>query len=82
MHRCVYAIPTVSFMHNDRITELEKNVEESQTALMTSKDAMAKHGRDGEKLHVSSIDLKGTVAKLEKDLEESRAALRAQLHVK
>ncbi|KAH6838068.1 DNA-directed DNA polymerase [Perilla frutescens var. hirtella] len=80
MQRCVYAIPTVSFIHSDRITELEKNVEDSRTSLMASKDTITKHGRDGEKPQISSIDIKGTIAKLEKDLEESQRALRAQLH--
>ncbi|KAH6837661.1 DNA-directed DNA polymerase [Perilla frutescens var. hirtella] len=33
-----------------------------------------------EKQKKSSIDIKGTIAKLEKDLEESQRALRAQFH--
>lgn len=81
MQRCVYAIPTVSFMHNDTITELEKSVEESRMSLMASKDTIAKHGRDGEKSQMSSIELKGTIAKLEKDVEGSQKALRTRLHV-
>ncbi|XP_057770285.1 DNA polymerase alpha catalytic subunit [Salvia miltiorrhiza] len=80
MQRCVYAVPNVSFIHNDLITELEKRVEESRTSIIACKDSMTKHERDGEKPQISSIDLKGTTAKLEKDLEESQAALRAQLH--
>ncbi|KAL0350690.1 UNVERIFIED_CONTAM: DNA polymerase alpha catalytic subunit [Sesamum radiatum] len=80
MQRCVYAIPTVSFMHNDTITELEKNVEESRLSLMASKDMIAKQGRDGEKSRMSSTDLKDTIAKLEKNVEESQKALRIRLH--
>lgn len=81
MQRCVYAFPTVSFIQDDSVTELEKNVEASRASLMAAKDTMKKNGRDGEKPRISSTDLKGTIAKLEKDLEESQAALRAQLHV-
>lgn len=81
MQRCVYAFPTVSFIQDDSITELEKNVEASRTSLMAAKDTVKKNGRDGGKPRISSIDLKGTIAKLEKDLEESQAALRAKLHV-
>ncbi|KAK4416185.1 DNA polymerase alpha catalytic subunit [Sesamum alatum] len=80
MQRCVYAIPTVSFMHNDTISKLEKNVEESRLSLMASKDMIAKQGRDGEKSRMSSTDLKETIAKLEKDVEESQKALRTRLH--
>ncbi|KAK4393287.1 DNA polymerase alpha catalytic subunit [Sesamum angolense] len=80
MQRCVYAIPMVSFMHNDTITELEKNVEESRLSLMASKDMIAKQGRDGEKSRMSSTDLKDTIAKLEKNVEESQKALRIRLH--
>ncbi|KAL0450358.1 UNVERIFIED_CONTAM: DNA polymerase alpha catalytic subunit [Sesamum latifolium] len=80
MQRCLYAIPTVSFMHNDTITELEKNVEESRLSLMASKDMIAKQGRDGEKSRMSSTDLKETIAKLEKNVEESQKALRIRLH--
>ncbi|KAL8477076.1 hypothetical protein ACS0TY_029401 [Phlomoides rotata] len=79
MQRCVYAIPT-DFLHNDTITELENNVEESRISLMASKDAIAKQGRDGEKSQMASIHLKGTVSKLEKDVEESQTALRTRLH--
>ncbi|KAL0377699.1 UNVERIFIED_CONTAM: DNA polymerase alpha catalytic subunit [Sesamum radiatum] len=80
MQRCVYAIPTVSFMHNDTITELEKNVEESRLSLMAFKDMIAKQGRDGEKSRMLSTDLKETIAKLEKNVEESQKALRIRLH--
>ncbi|KAK6116225.1 hypothetical protein DH2020_050021 [Rehmannia glutinosa] len=80
MQRCVYAIPTVSFMHNETITELEKNVEKSRISLMASKDLIAKQGRDCEKSRMSSTDLKDTIDKLEKDVEESQTALRSRLH--
>ncbi|KAG8384365.1 hypothetical protein BUALT_Bualt04G0110500 [Buddleja alternifolia] len=80
MQRCVYAIPTVSFMHNDTITELEKKVEESRASLVASKDTLAKQGKDGEKFRMSSSDLKDTIAKLEKDVEESQIALSTRLH--
>ncbi|CAA0840971.1 DNA polymerase alpha catalytic subunit [Striga hermonthica] len=40
MQRCVYAIPTVSFLHNDTIQELEKKIEESRMALMAAKDQL------------------------------------------
>ncbi|KAL1561351.1 DNA-directed DNA polymerase [Salvia divinorum] len=69
VQRCVYAVPTVSFTHNDSVFELEDRVVESRKSLMASKKRMSKHERDCEEL-----------AMLEKDLEESQAALRAQLH--
>ncbi|KAK4488380.1 hypothetical protein RD792_004141 [Penstemon davidsonii] len=78
--RCVYAIPTISFLHNDTITELEKNVEESRRSLVTFKDTVAKQGRDSEKSRMSPTDLKDTVAKLEKNVEETQTALRTRLH--
>lgn len=81
MQRCVYAIPTIPFLHNDTITELEKNVEESRNALVASKDTIAKQGRDGEKFQMPSIHLKDTISKLEKEVEESETALRTRLHV-
>ncbi|PIM98417.1 DNA polymerase alpha, catalytic subunit [Handroanthus impetiginosus] len=80
MQRCVYAIPTVSFMHNDMITELEKKVEERRISLVGSKDIIAKQGRDGEKSRISCTDLKDTIVKLEKDVEEYQAALHNRLH--
>ncbi|GFP88223.1 DNA polymerase alpha catalytic subunit [Phtheirospermum japonicum] len=80
MQRCVYAIPTVSFMSNDTIPELEKKVEESKMFLVAAKDKFAKLGRDGETSRKLSTDLKGTIAKLEKDVEESQTALRSRLH--
>lgn len=77
MQRCVYAVPTVSLIHNEAVIVLEKEIEDSQTSIVTSKDKMAKHGMNGEKL-----------AEIEKDLEESQkslmtsqARLRAKLHV-
>lgn len=81
MQRCIYAIPAVSFRHDDTITELEKNVEESRSSLMASKDTIAKQGRDGEKSQMASVHLKGTISKLEKDVEDSQTALRTRLHV-
>ncbi|KAG8363868.1 hypothetical protein BUALT_Bualt19G0067300 [Buddleja alternifolia] len=80
MQRCVYAIPTVSLVHNETITELEKKVEEFRASLMTSKETLAKQGKDGEKIRLSSSDLKDTIAKLEKDVEESQTALSTRLH--
>ncbi|KAL8044514.1 hypothetical protein ABFX02_08G049900 [Erythranthe guttata] len=83
MERCVYAFPTVSFIENDSIIELEKKVEESQASPMDSKDLNIKQERLGEKSRkpsTSSTDLKDTKSKLEKLVEESKTALRTQLH--
>ncbi|KAL6504808.1 hypothetical protein OROHE_023566 [Orobanche hederae] len=80
MQRCVYAIPTVSFMLDNKIIELEKKVEESRMSLMAAKDQFAKQGRDIEKSRVSSTDIKDTIDKLEKDVEVSQTALQSRLH--
>ncbi|KAL6530158.1 hypothetical protein OROMI_028803 [Orobanche minor] len=80
MQRCVYAIPTVSFMLDDKIIELEKKVEESRMSLMAAKDQFSKQGRDIEKSRVSSTDIKDTIDKLEKDVEVSQTALQSRLH--
>ncbi|KAG8373805.1 hypothetical protein BUALT_Bualt11G0063300 [Buddleja alternifolia] len=80
MQRCVYAIPTVSLVHNETITELEKKVEEFRASLMASKETLAKQGKDGEKIRLSFSDLKDTIAKLEKHVEESQTALSTRLH--
>ncbi|KAL6522107.1 hypothetical protein OROMI_031984 [Orobanche minor] len=79
MQRCVYAIPIVSFMLDDKIIELEKKVEESPMSLMAAKDQFAKQGRDIEKSRVSSTDIKDTIDKLEKDVEVSQTALQSRL---
>ncbi|GER47322.1 DNA polymerase [Striga asiatica] len=80
MQRCVYAIPTVSFLHNDTVQELEKKIEESRMALLAAKDQLVKQGRDLEKSQTPSTDLKDMVDKLQKDVEESQTVLRNRLH--
>lgn len=83
MERCLYAVPTVPFMHNASIADLDKNIEESRTSLMACKDAITKHEKDGETPHIPSLYLKGRIAKLAKDREESQAQadLVALIHV-
>ncbi|KAL6580134.1 hypothetical protein OROMI_008158 [Orobanche minor] len=64
MWRCVFAIPTVSFLHDATITELEKKIEESRISLMACKDTIAKQGTDGEKELAS-----GLKAEISKELQ-------------
>ncbi|CAI9754278.1 unnamed protein product [Fraxinus pennsylvanica] len=79
MQRCVYAFPTVPFLHNDTIAKLERDVEESQMSLKAFKETM-KREKDGEKSRMSSTDYKDKIAKLERDVEESQTTLCTQLH--
>ncbi|XP_051126986.1 DNA polymerase alpha catalytic subunit [Andrographis paniculata] len=80
MQRCVYAIPTVSFMHSRKIMELDRSVEEVKMSLVAHKGTTAKHGRDSEKSRISAKDLKDSNLKLEKDFKESQTALYTHLH--
>ncbi|KAL2520250.1 DNA polymerase alpha catalytic subunit [Forsythia ovata] len=79
MQRCVYAFPTVPFLHNHTIAKLERDVEESQMSLKAFKETM-KREKDGEKSRMSSADYKDTIAKLERDVEESQTTLCTRLH--
>lgn len=80
MQRCVYAFPTVPFLHNDTIAKLERDVEETRMSLKAFKETM-KRDKDGEKSRMSSADDKDTIAKLERDVEESQTTLYTRLHV-
>ncbi|CAA2966660.1 DNA polymerase alpha catalytic subunit [Olea europaea subsp. europaea] len=79
MQRCVYAFPTVPFLHNDTIAKLERDVEETRMSLKAFKETM-KRDKDGEKSRMSSADDKDTIAKLERDVEESQTTLYTRLH--
>ncbi|XP_022883767.1 DNA polymerase alpha catalytic subunit-like [Olea europaea var. sylvestris] len=79
MQRCVYAFPTVPFLHNDTIAKLERDIEDSRMSLKTFKETI-KREKDGEQSRISSTDYKDTIAKLESDVEESQSTLCTRLH--
>ncbi|EPS71274.1 hypothetical protein M569_03479 [Genlisea aurea] len=78
--RCMYAIPTLPFNHDDIIIELERNIEEAERALTLHKDLLSKQGREKDKSKDSASDHEEKTTTLEENAKKCRTALRARLH--